>query len=116
MDVQDISSMALALAVAGIVIAFSLLVMTEIQSETCPSLSTYGSYASSNHSNLITGTTLGCCAQINATDAAICDHWTYGAAFNASEDSIEGVGEFSDWFVIIALAIVFAIIIGIIVK
>jgi hypothetical protein len=122
MDVKDISAMALAMAVAGIVIAFSLLVQSQVQEETCSATGTYGAYASSGPGadgtaqNPVTGTFSGCCTTINSSNAADCDTWDLPDAFNASQEAIDGVGEFADWFTIIALAIVFAIIIGIIVR
>ena len=80
MDVRDISSMALALAIAGIIVSFSLLVLADLDTE--------------------------------IEDQTSAD----SAASNATDEAIAGVAEFSDWFTIIALAIVFAIIIGIIVR
>jgi len=80
MDVRDLGALALTLAVAGIIISFTLLVQTELDTEITSS-------AGAN-----------------------------SFAANASDAAIEGVAEFSNWFVIIALALVFAIILGIIVK
>jgi amino acid transporter len=81
MDVRDISAMALGLAIAGIIISFSLLVLSDLNTEIDE--------------------------QTGVTDSA---------AGNATDEAIGGVSEFADWFTIIALAIVFAIIIGIIVR
>jgi len=79
-DVRDLGALALALAVAGIIISFTLLVQTEIQDE----IET----------------------QTNNTSYA----------YNASSDAVEGVAEFSGWFVIIALALIFSIILGVIIH
>lgn len=80
MDVRDIGALALTLAVAGIIVSFTLLVMATLQTQ-------IGTQSS-----------------------------THSAAYNATGSAIEGIAVFSDWFVLIALAIVFSIIIGIIVK
>ena len=80
MDVRDISSMALVLAIAGIIVSFSLLIMDDLQTEV---------------------------GEQSSTDSA---------AYNATGEAIDGIAEFSGWFVIIALAIVFSIIVGIIVR
>ena len=119
MDVKDIAAMALALSVAGIVVSFSLLVTAELQEETCPTNTTWVTgFTNSPTANTVTGNFDGCCNVINSTGGSTlnCTTWGYGAAFNATQDTTDGVGEFSDWFTIIALAIVFAIVIGIIVK
>ena len=119
MDVRDISSMALVLAIAGIIVSFSLLVMGNLQEEVCPDSASWVTSAvnSSVLPNSITGTNNGCCTttQYFGTNNS-CDLWLYSAAFNSTQDTIDGVGEFSSWFVIIALAIVFSIIVGIIVR
>ena len=80
MDVKDIGTMVLTMAIAGIIISFTLLVQSELGTEIENQAGT-NSYAA-----------------------------------NASTEAIKGVAEFSGWFVIIALAIVFAVILGIIVK
>jgi len=80
MDVKDIGTMVLTMAIAGIIISFTLLVQSELGTEI--------EEQSGNQSY----------------------------AYNASTEAIKGVAEFSGWFVIIALAIVFAVILGIIVK
>lgn len=72
--------LALTLAIAGIIISFTLLVQAELSDE--------------------------------ISDQA----GNTSAAYNASADAIDGVAEFSGWFVIIALALVFAIILGIIMR
>ncbi len=80
MNVSDLGGMALTLAVAGIIIAFSLLVLTDLGEE----IETQTSADS--------------------------------AASNATDDVISGVAEFSGWFSLIAMALVFSIIIGVIVQ
>lgn len=79
-DIRDMGAMALTLAVTGIIISFTLLVMSEMDTE------------------------------ITATAGA--DSY----AENASDDAMAGVAEFSGWFTIVALALVFSVILGIIVR
>jgi len=116
MDVKDLGALALTLAVAGIIISFTLLVQSELNEEMCPDGSTYVILTGEHGNQTVHPSTnmfAGCCDGNNGT---YCFGWTWDAASNASASAIEGVAEFSNWFVIIALALVFAIILGIIVK
>jgi len=118
MDVRDLGALALTLAVAGIIISFTLLVQQQLGEEMCPTGSAYLTLsAPQDNATVHTKTSLneGCCTT-GRGNASICHAWTSSAAFNASWDAEEGVAEFSEWFVIIALALVFAIILGVIVK
>jgi hypothetical protein len=120
MDIRDLGAMALTLAVAGIIISFTLLVMTEIDQEMCPGDDFYVTgYTNSPAANPVTSGYYGCCNTQNSTGGSTlnCTTWTTGSyAVNASFSSIEGVAQFSGWFTIIALAVVFAIILGIILR
>lgn len=126
MDVKDIGALALTLGVAGIIISFTLLMQSKIQIQTCPSNSTWGEgwnnsarFTGGIGANKITNDYSGCCGFINGSaksQGKDCNSWSYSAAFNSTGGAIEGVAIFSVWFVLIVLAVVFAIIIGIIVK
>jgi len=120
MDIKDLGGLALTLAIAGIIISFTLLVQSEVQEEMCPSSSLdFAEYPLTNSSvgqNPVTGTYWGCCDSVNSTNSTACNMWVFSEAFNASGNAIDGVAEFSGWFVIIALAIVFAVILGIIMR
>jgi len=120
MDVRDLGSLALALAVAGIIISFTLLVQTEISEEMCSDDAEYVTgYTNSVTDNPVTGSYDGCCLTTNTTGGSTlnCTSWEADQeAFNASYNAVEGVAEFSGWFVIIALALIFSIILGVIIR
>ncbi len=120
MNIRDLGALALTLTVAGFIIAFALMIQSDLSSEMCPSNSTYQSGTAVENSTTVnaeTGTRSGCCSLVTSEGAgANCTSWAYSAAFNASQQSISGVAEFSGWFGLIAMALVFAIIIGVVVK
>ena len=76
MNIEDIGAMVLVIAVAGIIIAFSGLILDDLQDET-------------------------------TTDSV---------AYNATGSALDAVGTFGDWLPTVALAVLFAIIVGIVLK
>lgn len=106
-EVGDILPLALTLGIAGIGIAYSLSVTSDVQDEigTSGCLNTSYSYNSvTNACDVINGTTN------NAS------HHPLSAAYNATESTIEGQKAFTDKFGLIATVLVAAILLGILYR
>ena len=98
-DVQDILPIGLTLAVTGIALAYGLEVTGDIRDDTC---STDGGFA------------VGGRCQVDATNVS--QGYIETTQFNATTNTITGVGKFPAKFGLIATVIVAAIVLGVVVR
>ena len=118
LSIQHLASLGILFVVAIIAISIGAQITENVAEEVCPSNSTWGHYTNSSvyGANVETGNEWGCCWNINASDSMECINWSYGAASNTTIQGMEGLLTFAEWFGILALVLMAAIIIGVLVT